>query len=188
MIEWFNGLSQFEQIYWYVAAPASLTFLIVMVSTFVGADAEDDVAGDGVDGEVGFQFFTFKNMVGFLLIFSWTGIGFHRMGYSHGTTVILSVICGLIMMFAMTGIFYLLNRLVEDGTMKMSNAVGKIGEVYLPIKADNGGFGKVQMTIQGAVHELQAMTHDKEDLAVGTVVRVEEIINDHILVVTRKIS
>lgn len=184
MIEWFNQKELFEQIYWVIAIPSSLIFLFIMITTFIGGDVETD--GDS-DGEMGFQFFTFKNLVGFFTIFSWVGIGCIKSGYSTGLVIIVSFICGLLMMAAMATLFYFMTKLVEDGTMKMSNAIGRTGSVYLPIKAKNGGFGKVQINIQGATHELQAMTNDEEDLVVGTIVQVEKIIDNSILVVTGNI-
>jgi hypothetical protein len=81
-----------------------------------------------------------------------------------------------------------MTKLVEDGTMRLSNALGKTGKVYLPIKGGKGGFGKVQIKIQGALHEIQALTNDEKELSVGTVVQVESIIDDNILLVTSKLS
>ena len=82
----------------------------------------------------------------------------------------------------------LLTNMVEEGTMKMSNAIGRTGEVYLPIKAENGGFGKVQINIQGSLHEIQAFTNDDKDLKVGTIVRVEKVVDDTILLVTSNLT
>mgnify|MGYP000580640094 CR=1 FL=1 len=73
MVEWFNGLPLFEKIYWFIAIPASLVFLFVLVTTFLGTDVDGDgdIEADGDEtGEIGFQFFTFKNLVGFFTIFS----------------------------------------------------------------------------------------------------------------------
>ncbi len=72
--------------------------------------------------------------------------------------------------------------------MKLSNALGKTGQVYLPIKASKGGFGKVQIKIQGSLHEIQAMTNDDKELVVGTIVQVEKVIDGNILLVTGKLS
>lgn len=189
MIEWYNGLELFERIYWLIAIPASLVFLFVMVTTFLGGDADSDAEGDGNEtGEIGFQFFTFKNLVGFFTIFSWVGIGCIRSGYANSTAIIVSFICGVLMMVAMSTLFYFLTKLVEDGTMKLSNALGKTGQVYLPIKASKGGFGKVQIKIQGSLHEIQAMTSDEEEIVVGTIVQVKEVIDDNILLVTSKLA
>ena len=189
MIEWFNSKELFEQIYWIFAIPSSLIFIFILVSTFTGGDVEIDGDVDGdMDGEIGFQFFTFKNLIGFFTIFSWVGIGCIRSGYSTGAVLIISILCGLLMMTAMATLFYFMTKLVEDGTMKMKNAIGRTGSVYLPIKAKNGGFGKVQINIQGATHEIQSMTNDENDLVVGTIVQVEKVIDNSILVVTSNIK
>ena len=189
MLEWFNGLELFEKIYWMFAIPSSLIFVIILITTFVGGDIDDgDMDADGdIDGG-GLQFFTFKNLVGFFTIFSWSGLGCINAGYSTGLTLFISITSGLLMMLAMSALFFFMTRLVEDGTMKMSNATGRTGEVYLPIKAKNGGFGKVQINIQGSIHEIQSMTNDDEDLKVGTVVKVVEVIDNHILLVTKNLS
>ena len=50
------------------------------------------------------------------------------------------------------------------------------------------GSKKVQINIQGATHELQAMTNDDTDLVVDTIVQVEKVIDNSILVVTSKIN
>ena len=189
MMEWFNGLELFERIYWMISIPSSLFFLFVLVSSFLGGDVDSDVEADGNEtGEIGFQFFTFKNLVGFFTIFSWVGIGCIRSGYSDSTVIIISIISGVLMMLAMSTLFYFLTKLVEDGTMKLSNALGKTGQVYLPIKASKGGFGKVQIKIQGSLHEIQAMTNDDKELVVGTIVQVEKVIDGNILLVTSKLD
>jgi hypothetical protein len=191
MLEWFNGLEMFERIYWIIAIVASLIFVVILLMTFLGGDVDGDVDVDS-DGDAdgdgsGFHFFTFKNMVGFFTIFSWTGIGCIRSGYATSTVLIISIVCGLLMMLAMSTLFYFMTKLVEDGTMKMSSAIGRTGEVYLPIKASNGGFGKVQINIQGSIHEIQAFTNDDKDLVVGTIVKVEKVVDNNILLVTSKI-
>lgn len=191
MVEWFNNLELFERIYWFIAIPASLVFLFVLVTTFLGSDVDGDgdIEADGDEtGEIGFQFFTFKNLVGFFTIFSWIGIGCIRSGYANGTVIVISFICGVLMMLAMSTLFYFMTKLVEDGTMKLKNAIGRTGQVYLPIKASKGGFGKVQITIQGSLHEIKAMTADQEDLSVGTIVKVDQVIDGNILLVTSKLS
>lgn len=192
MLEWFNQKDLFEQIYWIIGVPTSLIFLIVLVTTFIGGDFGDsDVDFDSdadADGGMGFQFFTFKNLVGFFTIFSWTGIGCIQSGYSTGMVLFISILCGLLMMLAMSTLFYFMTKLVEDGTLRMKNAIGRTGEVYLPIKKKNGGFGKVQINIQGSIHEIQAITNDEEDLKVGTIIRVVGVIDGNILLVSNKLD
>ena len=110
MENWFAALSLFEKIYWITALISSGIFLVLIVLTLIGGDA-DDMGGD-VDAEVegdsgiGFQFLSFKNLMGFFTIFGWSGIACLDNGLSTSLTVIISVICGLIMMTAMAALFY----------------------------------------------------------------------------------
>ena len=187
MKEWFSALTGFEQIYWGVALIASVIFIFVLISTIMGGDA-DDIDGD-VDAEVdadtgiGFQFFTFKNLVAFFTIFGWSGIAFLDAGYSKGIVVLLSTICGLAMMFVMAFMIYQINKLVSSGTLKIQNAIGQIGEVYLTIGAKRSKIGKVQITVQGSLRELEALTDHSKDLERGAVVKVKETTANGILIV-----
>ncbi|MBL4862176.1 MAG: hypothetical protein JKY09_04055 [Crocinitomicaceae bacterium] len=114
----------FEQIYWAIAIPSSLVFIVVLITTFVGGDVDAD---PDVDTDIGFQFFTFKNLVAFFTIFAWTGIGCIRGGFSTGAVLFISFLCGFLMMLAMSTLFYFMTKLVEEGTMRMVNAVGRTG-------------------------------------------------------------
>ncbi len=190
-MKWFTELSFFEQTYWVVAILGSVLLVVLLILTFLGGevDGDVDVDGDGdIDGGAGFQFFTFKNLVGFLTIFGWTGIGCIRSDFSFMGTLAVSIVCGLLMMTLMATLFYLLAGMVEEGTMRMSNAIGRTGEVYLPIKSNNGGFGKIQINIQGSMHEIQAFTNDDKDLSVGTIVKVEKVVDNTILLVTSNLT
>ena len=78
METFFEGMTSLEQTYWIIALIGSAAFLVIFILTFIGggdADMEAD-AGDfeADDGGVGFQFFTFKNVVAFFTIFGWSGV------------------------------------------------------------------------------------------------------------------
>lgn len=176
-----NGL---EKVYWVFAIPSTLIFAFILVTTFIGGDGMDASPTDldaeaatGIDG----QYFTFKNLVGFFLLFSWTGIACTRGGLGPVGTVILSILAGTAMLMAMVLLFRSMNKMVESGTLRMENAVGRTGNVYMRIPATRGGMGKVQITLQGAMRELDALTDDGGDLPTGSIVRVEEVIDGHIL-------
>lgn len=184
---WWAEKTTFEQVYWLIAIPSSLALLVTLIMTFVGGDFEDggvdeDIAGD--DG-AGFQFFTLKNLIGFFTLFAWSGLACIKGNMSVPVTIIISSVCGLIMMTLMASIFFFMSKLTDDGTLKMANAVNRIGEIYLPVMANRGNIGKIQINIQDSVRTLQAMTDDEEDLPFGAVVTVIEVINGNILLVTK---
>jgi hypothetical protein len=184
---WWSAKPLLEQIFWGAALPASLLLLAVLVTTLIGADAGD---ANGIDAQMdadsgaGFQFFTVKNLIGFFTIFGWVGIGCSQSGLSDMAATLWAVLSGLLMMAAMAALFYSMSKLVEDGTMRMSDAIGRTAEVYLPIPGASQGMGKVQMNLQGAVREMQAMTRNPETLPRGAVVQVTELIDGNILVVS----
>jgi len=182
-----------EQIYWVVTVPSTLIFLILLVSTGVGADADVDVQTDFdsslADGDIiPFQFLSLKNIVGFFTMFGWSGLGFIHAGFAIWLVILLSVVCGLLMMLAMASLFYFMSKLAETGTLKMKNAIGKLGEVYLTIPAKRGGMGKVQLTVQESLRTLDAITDDAEAIATSSIIQVIEVIDDQILLVKRASS
>jgi hypothetical protein len=187
MEEWFGPLSLFEKIYWAVAGISSVIFLVLLVLTFLGGDT-DNIEGDvdvEIEGDtgIGFQFLSFKNLIGFLTIFGWSGIACMEGGLSMGLTVVISVICGLLMMLAMAGLFYYLGKLQSSGTLILKNALDQTGEVYLTLGAKRSKIGKVSINVQGALRELDALTDEDRDLLMGNVVRVKEVTDNGILIV-----
>lgn len=189
MEKFLEGMSTLEQTYWITALVGSGLFLIIFILTFVGGgDADMDADGtdfDADDGGVGFQFFTFKNVIAFFTIFGWTGIICIDNQLSNTITIIISSIAGLIMMVLTSLLFFWMNSLAESGTLKIKNAIGSIGEVYLPIGAKRSSIGKIQIKVQGSLRELEAITDNEEELATTTIVKVLEVVSSEILLVEK---
>jgi len=185
-MEWFSELTSFGKFYWVITGVSSLFFVFVIISTFLGG-ATDDI-GD-VDAEIdadtgaGFQFFTLKNTVAFFAIFGWSGISSINAGNSNGTTIIISIICGLIMMTLVALMMFYMKKLNDSGTLKMKNAMGAIGEVYTTIGAERSRIGKVQIKVQSALRDLDALTDYEKDLTQGMVIKVTEVTSNGILIV-----
>lgn len=177
-------------VYWLIAAPATLVFAFLLVLTIFSSDADTDVQtdlahsfGDG-DG-IPFQLLSLKNIVGFFTMFGWSGLGFISIGMAPFLVILFSFICGFLMMLAMASLFYFMSRLVESGNMNIRNAIGRSGEVYLPIPPKRKGIGKVQITVQGTLQTLDAVTDDPETIATSSLIQVTDVINNQILLVRR---
>ena len=186
MTEWFTELTSFEKFYWIITGVSSLFFIFILIATFVGGDVDDvgDVDAEiDADTGVGFQFFTLKNTVAFFAIFGWSGISSINVGNSHNTTIIISIICGLIMMTLVALLMFYMRKLNDSGTLKMKNALGAIGEVYTTIGAERSSIGKVQIKVQSSLRDLEALTDFKEDLKQGRVIKVVEVTSNGILIV-----
>ncbi len=188
MAEWYSNLELFPKIYWSIALLGSLIFLITMVLSFAGGDADDlgDVDAD-IDGDtgIGFQFITFKNLIGFFTLFGWSGIACIDAGFSKPLTITISMVCGLIMMGIMGAMFYYMNKLNNSGTLIFKNAINAVGEVYLTVGANRSSIGKAHVRIQGALRELEALTDADTDLKSGSVIKVKDVTENGILIIEK---
>jgi len=191
MSDWFSNLDLLSKIYWLIAIIGSLVFTIVVIMAFVGGDADEfeDIDSE-IDGDagIGFQFITFKNLVGFFTIFGWSGIACIEAGVSKPLTFVISTFCGLVMMAIMAAMFYFMRKLSDSGTLNYKNAIGAIGEVYLTIGATRSKMGKVTVSVQGSSRELDALTDSIVELKSGTIIKVVDVTSNGILIVdqTRK--
>jgi hypothetical protein len=181
----------FEQVFWVITIPATVIFLVLLVLTVLGSDADvdvdTDVDADIADGDsIPFQFLSLKNIVAFFAVFGWSGIGFVNAGLHSWLVILLATICGLLMMTAMGALFYFMSKLAESGTLKMKNAIGKLGEVYLVIPAKRGGMGKVQLNVQGSIRTLDAITDEPETIPTSSIIEVINVIDEQILLVKKQ--
>ncbi|WP_320018082.1 hypothetical protein [Labilibaculum manganireducens] len=186
--DWWSSMEMVEKIFWSISVPFSLLFLIQIVLTFVGGDI-DDMSAEGdadavVEGDAGidFQFISLKNLIAFFAVFGWTGIICLDMGLGAGVSALIATLAGLAMMLIMASILYFMGKLVEEGTLNINNAKGKIGNVYLSVPANRKGMGKVQIEVQG-LQTLDAVTDSDSDIPTGAVIQVVDVLNDQILIV-----
>jgi hypothetical protein len=185
---WWQALTVLQKVYWLIAIPFSVFFVLQTVMTFVGgdllsADGDADLAVE-TDGGIDFQFLSIKNLVAFFTLFGWVGILTSSGGMDPGLTVLLAVVAGLLMMLLMAALMYFMGKLTESGTLELKNAKGRTGTVYLTIPAKRAGMGKVQISIQG-FQTLDALTDDEVEIHTGAVVEVVDTLNEEILIVKR---
>ncbi len=183
-MEILNNLDPLLQTFWYVAIPTSLIFLIQTILTFVGADTADGLEADISDTSVddSFQLFSLRNLVNFLLGFSWTGISLFEVVGNNVYLIILSVGVGIVFVYLFYFIISQVQMLAEDNSFDILNTLNKTAEVYLTIPGNKSGKGKVMISVKGSYHELDAMT-EQESIKSGTLVKVTKIENDKILIV-----
>lgn len=197
LTSWWDALTGLQKIFWGIAFPFTLFFVLQTILTFIGAggevdmevesdtDFDSDADGDGDDG-IKFQFISLKNFAAFFTMFGWSGLACLDFGLSNITAILIATVCGVLMMLIMSSIFYFMSKLSDSGTMRLRNAIGKTGSVYLTIPSNKGGYGKVQINIQGSLRELSALTNDAESIPTAAIVKVEDVINGDILMVTKQ--
>ena len=175
-------MTSLEETYWVIAILGSAIFIVIFALTFIGGDIDMD-SDATADGGAGFQFFTFKNIIAFLTIFGWTGIVCIDNQLSNNVSIVIASIAGLLMMVTTSLLFFWMRNLGQSATLKISNAIDVVGEVYLPIGASRSKIGKIQIKVQGSLRELEAITDAEEDLKTTSIVKVIAVISDELLLV-----
>lgn len=182
----FENLDPLLRIFWFVAIPTSLIFVIQTIMTFIGVDATDgleaDFDGDISHAEAPFQLFSLRNLINFLLGFSWTGISFFNTIENKTLLIGLAVLVGALFVYFFFMIIKQVQKLAEDNSFKIDNALHKTAEVYLSIPERKSGKGKVMVSVNGSFHELDAMT-EYEKISSHTMVKVVKIVNGNVLIV-----
>ena len=96
-------------------------------------------------------------------------------------TAVVGILVGLFAMWLIARGFALMRSLQSTGTMRISDAMGEEGTVYLTIPAE--GIGKIQITISGRLMVMDAVSQDKVELKTGARVCVSEMTSGGMLAV-----
>lgn len=185
MFGFLQNLEPLNQGFWYIALAASLIFLIQTILTFIGGGHGDGIHTDFSDAghtDTPFQLFSFRNLINFLLGFGWSGVAFYHSVGNKTLLIFISAVVGAGFIFLFFILILQILKLTEDNTFKMENLIGRVGEVYLTIPAKMGGKGKILISVNGANHEIQAMTESEKNIPSSHSVRVIYIY-DEVLVV-----
>lgn len=190
-METFRQLDGAIQIFWIIAAVSTLVFVIQTIITFMGmgtdVDFDADLASgvDGLDGDSFAGFFSFRNLINFLLGYGWTGALLADTIESRALLHLISVGVGLIFVIAFLVMFRLLMKLAHDGSFRLNECVGLSASVYLRIPAGRSGKGKIQVSVKGSVHEVDAVSDSDEVIPTGGNVRIVKVVSDDTLLVEK---
>lgn len=187
-MELLESLPTLLKSFWYIAIPTSLIFIIQTIITFSGLDVADgfdtDFSADAHDGGGDFQLFSLRNLINFLLGFSWTGISFYSTIGEHPVFLIVTAfVVGVLFVLLFFIVIKQVQKLAEDNSFKITNTLNKTAEVYLTIPENKNGKGKILISVNGAFHELDAMT-ENDRIPSGATVKVTKVENNILIVET----
>ena len=186
MMDKFLALELPMQIFWAIAAITSVFFLIQTIMAFMGLDADtDDGAGfEDVEMEGLTGYFSFRNLINFLLGYGWGGVLLQGTITNMAWLEIAAVGVGLLFVGAFVFILRQVMKLSIDKTFHLEEALGLIADTYLRIPGEKKGTGKVMVSVRGSVHEIDAMT-EGETIPTGAKVRITKVIGSELLEVER---
>lgn len=207
MNEWWAALSMMQKIFFAMAFPASLILLIQTVMLVIGLGGDESSAADaagspealdsadvhdvqgGHDGDGGgggsddgLHVFSIRGIVSFFAIGGWAGFACLSNSVPALIALLVAFLAGAATMVALAKMIQSLMRLQESGNVSKTNALGKMGNVYLRIPEAGKGMGKINVIVQEQLREFDAVSIDRE-IPTGAVVRVVGIETGGILAV-----
>ena len=175
--------------YFFLAVGASAFFILQSIFTFIGIgdnfeldtdfDAEVDLDVNIADGiNMTMHLFTIRGIISFFMVFGWTGFILTNSGEIGGIAIFfISLATGTLMLFLIALVYYMFEKLSQEGNMNFNDAIGKQGSVYIPIPNRSEGIGKVQIVVNGSLKTLDAIAKNKS-IKTGSQVKVVGIINE----------
>ncbi len=195
MIQEFNTYFQAQapimQMYWVIAIFSSVVFIVQMALSFIGlgdaGDASDvdvsfdgDSGGDALDHSGAMHLLSIRNVIYFMLGFGWSGISFHRAIDNQFLLGIVSILMGCTFVAIFLALFRQMRKLESNGAFDINDSVGKVCQVYMRIPAD--GMGKVQVSFNGSIQELDARSTSPDPIPSGAKVRVTAVVGRVLIV------
>jgi hypothetical protein len=185
IFSFFTEQTTLMQIFWGSAIISTVIMLIQTILSLIGmSDLDLEVGVDGgLDDCSGADLFTIKNIVNFFVGFGWTGVSFRSYIESDLLLVLISLLVGVCFVIIFIIIFKQLMKLESNSAVGADACVGRTADVYLRIPANRSGKGKIQLSLNGAAREFDAVTDESEPIPSGAVVTVKEIVGKSVLLV-----
>ena len=190
MLNWWNSMLPAQQILALIAIPSTLILIIQTVMVLIGfgdggdggdVDADDVLDGDADDGGLGL--FSVRGIVSALCIMGWSGVALLETTMPMVLSLAIAFVLGVATLFAIALLMKAIYRLQSSGNIDYGNAIGKVGQVYIPIPAGGKAAGKVSITVQEKLTECDAICVGDETLTTGSYVRVTAVGEGGVLVV-----
>lgn len=212
MFEWWAALSLTSQIFAIIGITATLLLIVQVIMMLAGIgmgadfggdtdmsmdvdtdmdmDMDADMDADISDGaeipDMGLHILSVRGIIAFFAVSGWTGVISDKLGAPVWLSVIIAFTCGFITMLLVAILMRWIMGLQQDGTADIRNALGAAGTVYLRIPENRKGTGKVNIVLQGAYTELEAITDEAEELPYGAQIVVVGITGGNTLIVKKK--
>lgn len=189
---WYGSLDPTLRIFWGIAIFSSVIFLIQTILSLLGigdhdvdggADVDVSSDGDATDDADAMHLLSFRNIIYFLLGLGWTGVSLWHTIENRILLTAVGILVGCLFVATFITIFRQMMKLQHNGAFDINDAVGKTVDVYLRIPASRQGQGKVQVSFNGSIQELDAQTDHPERIPSGTKVQVLEVLNNRVLLV-----
>lgn len=182
---WWDGMDTARHFFYGLGLLAGFIAIILAVLDFIGMEHHDivDAAGSTDLDHGGGGIFSIKPLTGFFLGFGWIG----GMALEYGLPLLGAVAVASFAGACVMGIVVLMFRTIyamrSDGTVKISEAVGAIGTVYITLPPRKSSGGQVVVNFSGRQETLAALCAAEQPIPSGDKVKVISIIEGRTVLV-----
>lgn len=173
-----------ELLTWISLIAGGMLIILLVLSLIGGMDLDIDVDADiDTDTDTG-NIGIVKGLLTFVSIGSWVVKLVLAVDQNPVVAFTGGIVAGLVAVFLLNALLRFFLRNQANVNWSHSEALFQEGKVYLKIPAKEGQ-GIIQVKIKGALRELKAKTEAGKDIPTGSLVLVEDII-DNIAIVSKK--
>src|SRR5690606_28957288 len=145
----------------------------------VDVDVPEDASSD-----VAFKVLSLQGLSAFFMMFGLVGMALrNETGVGPTLALIGASVAGAATTLIIRELFRLFMRMQSSGTIRIKDALGATGTVYLNIEP--GKPGKVNVVVGTRALIRDAIPEGRQTLPTGTPIRVVQVLDDGILMVTR---
>ncbi len=181
-MEFFEGMTSWQQVYWGFALVGSAVFAIQVLMTFIGMDGVSDLDTEMDAGFGDFQMFSLKAVVAFITFFGWGGVLIKT--ENQYISLAIALACGITMMVITAALLYYLMKLQHEGSeITTEDYLNRTANVYLSIPKCREGKGKITVNLDKCTREVYAMAD--EEISSGTPVKIIESIDKKTFIVEK---
>lgn len=180
-----ESLLTVEKVYFIIGCVASGLLLVQLILLLIGFGGDGDMDGDvdtDTDSDGGIGLFTVKGIIAFFALGSWIALAASKGGVHWGWTLLIFFVSGTVALIGVGLLYKNAYKLQSSGNIDSATAIGKVGEVYLTIPGNNSGRGKLSVTLQGKLCEIDAVTNDEETIVTGKAAKIVGVIGDTYIV------
>jgi hypothetical protein len=200
-----SELSWIEIIYWGATIIGGTLFILRTILLLVGggfdthdfdhplendlwtgqdAHLDTDSMETHPDSDFSFRLLSMQGLTAFFMMFGLVGLALVKANLATPLTILGGGAAGLFAVWLISLLFAQMKRLGSDGTIDIRNAIGQSGSVYLPIPAE--GTGQVEITVQGALKIMDAVSKGGQTLKTGEAIQVTGVLDQKTLIVESK--
>lgn len=152
-----------DSLFWFCALSGTGLFALQFVLVLFGGDLGDEGASEELSASH-FKWLSKQALTSFLMMFGWTGLTCKKEWHFGATLTILTALAvGLFAVVVLGAVFKWAKRLRSPGAVfRIEDAIGKEATVYS--RVPKTGVGKITLSLNHLTYEIDAVSHQGEEL------------------------